>query len=61
MLRATFLLRLSSALVCWLLEMSGGLLFCPVAEAVRLKDLAQVEGFRTNQLFGYGLVVGLAS
>jgi flagellar P-ring protein precursor FlgI len=41
--------------------MSGGLLFCPVAEAVRLKDLAQVEGFRTNQLFGYGLVVGLAS
>lgn len=29
------------------------------AEAARIKDLAQVEGFRSNQLFGYGLVVGL--
>ena len=25
----------------------------------RIKDLAQVGGFRTNQLVGYGLVVGL--
>lgn len=29
------------------------------AHAVRLKDLARVAGFRSNQLFGYGLVVGL--
>jgi flagellar P-ring protein precursor FlgI len=29
------------------------------AQAVRLKDLARVAGFRANQLFGYGLVVGL--
>ena len=28
-------------------------------QAERIKDVAQVEGFRTNQLFGYGLVVGL--
>ncbi len=28
--------------------------------AVRLKDVAQVEGTRENQLIGYGLVVGLA-
>jgi len=28
--------------------------------AVRIKDLAKVEGVRENQLFGYGLVVGLA-
>ncbi len=28
--------------------------------AVRLKDIAQVEGSRDNQLVGYGLVVGLA-
>jgi flagellar P-ring protein precursor FlgI len=28
-------------------------------QAARLKDLAHVAGFRTNQLFGYGLVVGL--
>ncbi len=28
--------------------------------AARVKDLGQVEGFRANQLFGYGLVVGLS-
>jgi flagellar P-ring protein precursor FlgI len=31
----------------------------PSAEASRIKDLAQVEGVRANQLIGYGLVVGL--
>ena len=39
------------------------LLFClaaPVAEAnPRIKDIADVEGVRDNQLVGYGLVVGL--
>ena len=29
------------------------------SEAGRLKDLASVQGVRTNQLLGYGLVVGL--
>lgn len=29
------------------------------AHAVRLKDLASVQGVRTNQVIGYGLVVGL--
>ena len=29
------------------------------ADAVRLKDLASIEGVRNNQLIGYGLVVGL--
>ncbi len=29
------------------------------AQAARLKDLADVEGVRGNQLFGYGVVVGL--
>src|SRR5258706_64261 len=29
------------------------------ADAARIKDLAQVEGVRSNQLIGYGLVVGL--
>ena len=28
-------------------------------EGVRLKDLARIQGVRTNQLIGYGLVVGL--
>jgi flagellar P-ring protein precursor FlgI len=30
-----------------------------MAHAERIKDLAQVQGVRTNQLVGYGLVVGL--
>ena len=29
------------------------------AESVRIKDIADVEGIRENQLVGYGLVVGL--
>ena len=29
------------------------------AEAARIKDLAKVQGVRSNQLIGYGLVVGL--
>jgi len=31
----------------------------PAAAAVRIKDIADVEGVRDNQLVGYGLVVGL--
>ncbi|MCB5162854.1 flagellar basal body P-ring protein FlgI [Marinomonas algarum] len=30
-----------------------------VAQAERLKDIASVQGVRDNQLFGYGLVIGL--
>ncbi|TDQ38479.1 flagellar basal body P-ring protein FlgI [Thiopseudomonas denitrificans] len=30
------------------------------AQAERLKDLASIQGVRTNQLIGYGLVVGLS-
>ena len=30
-----------------------------VADAVRLKDIAEINGIRMNQLVGYGLVVGL--
>jgi flagellar P-ring protein precursor FlgI len=40
-----------------------GLLFLlsslPAAAQVRIKDIADVEGVRDNQLVGYGLVVGL--
>ncbi len=35
------------------------LAFSPQANAERVKDLAAVAGVRTNQLVGYGLVVGL--
>ncbi len=39
---------------------SSLLLFLPIpAQAERLKDLANVQGVRNNQLVGYGLVVGL--
>src|SRR5262245_1943368 len=31
----------------------------PAGAASRIKDLANVEGVRQNQLIGYGLVVGL--
>src|SRR5436190_18705398 len=31
----------------------------PAAQAERVKDIASVAGVRTNQLIGYGLVVGL--
>jgi len=31
----------------------------PAAQAVRLKEVAAVQGVRSNQLIGYGLVVGL--
>jgi flagellar P-ring protein precursor FlgI len=35
------------------------LALAPCARAERIKDMAQVQGVRTNQLVGYGLVVGL--
>jgi flagellar P-ring protein FlgI len=45
--------------VCWaaLLMLSTS----PLVEAERIKDMAQIQGVRTNQLVGYGLVVGLDS
>jgi flagellar P-ring protein precursor FlgI len=39
---------------------AGLLLLCAsMADAERIKDMAQIQGVRTNQLVGYGLVVGL--
>ena len=35
------------------------LLLCGAAQAERIKDLVSIEGVRSNQLIGYGLVVGL--
>ena len=34
-------------------------LFCSGASAARLKEIAAIEGVRSNQLSGFGLVVGL--
>lgn len=35
------------------------LLACGTAQAERIKDLVSIQGVRSNQLIGYGLVVGL--
>ena len=43
----------------FLLIMLIGLTHSPFMYAERLKDIASIAGVRTNQLVGYGLVVGL--
>ncbi|WP_181071905.1 flagellar basal body P-ring protein FlgI [Stutzerimonas azotifigens] len=48
-MRASFKFLLAGAVLAWL----------PVAGAVPLMDLVDIEGIRGNQLIGYGLVVGL--
>lgn len=45
-------------LLYWL-AIIGQILFIPLVQADRIKDLASVQGVRPNQLIGYGLVVGL--
>ncbi len=41
------------------LSLLAGLLLANFAHADRVKDLAEIDGVRANQLVGYGLVVGL--
>lgn len=48
-----------SAAVAGLLAMVLGVLALPSDAATRIKEVAAVQGVRTNQLVGYGLVVGL--
>ncbi|MEI6306602.1 MAG: flagellar basal body P-ring protein FlgI, partial [Deltaproteobacteria bacterium] len=36
------------------------LISATAAHAIRIKDIAAFEGVRSNQLVGYGLVVGLS-
>ncbi len=36
-----------------------GVVFISTAHAARIKDLASIKGIRSNQLTGYGLIVGL--
>ncbi len=51
-----------SRLTTWALSavLAAGLTaLAPVAQAERIKDLADIAGVRDNQLLGYGLVVGL--
>ncbi len=50
-------LKLISIVFCWILITIVTLI--PDAEAVRIKDIIDIQGVRQNQLVGYGLVVGL--
>src|SRR3989344_7996376 len=43
----------------WLLISLGMGLLAHAAQAERIKDIASIAGVRSNQLVGYGLVVGL--
>lgn len=46
--------------LCVLLSYTGSLCITETSEAIRLKDIADIEGVRENQLIGYGLIVGLS-
>ncbi len=46
--------------VLFLLTQIGAAVAAPGAVNTRIKDIAKVQGVRSNQLVGYGLVVGLA-
>ena len=49
-----------AALIGYLVLLAAlALVFPKEAQAERIKDIAMVEGARTNQLIGFGLVVGL--
>jgi flagellar P-ring protein precursor FlgI len=56
---ATHLLAATRALGAVTLSITALGLLAPAAQAGRIKDLAEVQGVRSNQLLGYGLVVGL--
>ena len=51
------LMRIPALLACLLIAC---LLASQSAQAVRIMDIADVDGMRSNALIGYGLVVGLA-
>jgi len=51
--------RLPNKMLIILLLLWGVVLLASSAQASRIKELAQLEGVRANQLVGYGLVVGL--
>ena len=53
--------RLTIIMIVAIVAVMAGTLFKPVdASAARLKDIASFSGVRTNELVGYGLIVGLA-
>jgi len=57
--RISGLVRKIAHAVCMAIVMLAPALTSPASATSRIKDLANVEGVRQNQLIGYGLVVGL--
>jgi len=54
--------RWQKSLLAFLVVCTGvlaSMMIVPAAQAERIKDLANIQGVRSNQLIGYGLVVGL--
>ncbi len=54
-MRTTFLSRFLLSVTAFM----AGLMVSSNCFAARLKDIADVEGVRGNQLFGYGIIIGL--
>lgn len=57
---AAFLLRFCDIKYVLGLVIGAALLWSAPVKATRIKDIGSFEGLRTNQLTGYGIVVGLA-
>lgn len=56
-----FVFRLRASWVrCWAFGIVLACSLCLSASGSRIKDLTMIEGARSNQLVGYGLIVGLA-
>ena len=53
------LLRGGRAALCAFVLLGPAFWGAPAAAQVRIKDIADIEGVRDNQIVGYGLVVGL--
>jgi flagellar P-ring protein precursor FlgI len=52
--------RKATSLKIWAAVLLSALLTAQPAGAVRIKDMANILGVRSNQLIGFGLVIGLA-
>lgn len=55
---STYSHKIGKLLMTLVVATSGFLAYLP-AQAERIKDLATIQGVRSNQLLGYGIVVGL--
>ena len=59
-MRGWKLIKLVKTFILTVAFMLAGLLYLDApAYGVRIKDIAEIKGVRSNQLVGYGLVVGL--